>query len=138
MQSDADRTPCRHESVARPQPLGVDTLPRIDRHVEMAGRIRTVGVQGKARPIEELARIRFDEELVGVLPVAARGRVTRVFQEVPCHRAVIVTTKVPTGNTRRHALVGRRHPPSRVVPRYDALTKERSMKKRLMLSFAAG
>ena len=103
MQGDANRTPCRHESVARPQPLGVDTLPHIDRHVEMAGRIRTVGVQGEARPIEELAPVRFGEQLVGALPVAARGSVTRACQDVLYHRAVIVTTNIPPGNTLRHA-----------------------------------
>src|SRR5688572_14643287 len=98
MEGNANRTPCRHESVARPQPLCVDTLPRIDRHVNMAGRVRTVSEQGEVRPIQELARIRFDEQLVGLLPVTARGGVTRAFQVVPYHGAVIVTTNVPPGN----------------------------------------
>jgi hypothetical protein len=78
----------------------------------MAGRIRTVSEQDEVRPNQDLARIRFDELLVGLLPVAPRGGVARGFQNVRYHCAVIVTTNIPPGNTLRHALGDRRHLPS--------------------------
>ena len=81
MERDAHRRPRRHETVARPQPLCVHPLPRIDRRVDMTRGIRTVGEQGEIRPVQKLARVRLDEQHVRLLPVPLRGGVTRAFQE---------------------------------------------------------
>ena len=81
MERDAHRRARRHETVVRPQPLCVHPLPRIDRRVDMTRGIRTLSEQGEICPVQKLARVRLDEQLVRLLPVALRGGVTRAFQE---------------------------------------------------------
>jgi hypothetical protein len=81
MERHAHRRPRRHETVARPQPLCVHPLPRIDCRVDMTRGICTVGEQGEIRPVQKLACVGLDEHLVSLLPIALRGGITCAFQE---------------------------------------------------------
>ena len=81
MEGDAHGRAGRHEMVARPQPLCVHPLPRIDRGVDMTGGVCAVGEHGEIRRLQRLTRVRLNEQLIGLSPVAVRGSAMRTFQE---------------------------------------------------------
>ena len=112
MERDAHCRARRHEMVARPQPLCMHPLPRIDRRVDMARGIRAVGKHREIGRVQKFTRVRLNEQLIRLLPVAVSGGAMRAFQErcfghlmhcrlgtvggsvrAPCG---IVTTNVPT------------------------------------------
>ena len=49
--------------------------------VDMTGGICAVGEHGEIRRLQRLTRIRLNEQLIGLSPVAVRGSAMRTFQE---------------------------------------------------------
>lgn len=64
------------------------SLPRFDRYVETTGGIRDVGEKGEIGALQGLSCVRFGEQDVSLLPVAACGGLTSPFQEDFVHRSL--------------------------------------------------
>jgi hypothetical protein len=66
MHGDADRGARPGHVIAGPHGFRVGPFPRLDRDVEMTGRIGNVSEECKIGGTEETVRVRVDEEVVGV------------------------------------------------------------------------
>ena len=76
---DANRCACRRDRVAGLYAQRVRTLPRLDRHVEMAGRVGDLAEQRQIRPICEAVRVGLHQDVVGLLPISPRCRLSRAL-----------------------------------------------------------
>ena len=76
---DANRCARRRDRVAGLYAQPVRTLPGLDRHVEMAGRVGDLAEQRQIRSICEAARVDLHQDVVGLLPIALRRRLPRAL-----------------------------------------------------------
>jgi hypothetical protein len=74
---DANGSAGRPDRVAGLDAQRVGALPRLDRHVEVAGRVGDLGEQWQLGRTCKALRVRLHEKLVGHVPVASRGRFPR-------------------------------------------------------------
>ncbi len=74
---DANRCARRRDGVAGLHAERIRALPRLDGHVEMAGRVGDLGEQGQIGRTQEPVRVGLHEELVARLPIPARRRFSR-------------------------------------------------------------
>ena len=68
--------PAGRDVVAGLQARGVGALPRLDGHVEMAGRVGDLAEQREVGGVEQAVGVGLHEEVEGLLPVAAGRRAT--------------------------------------------------------------
>jgi hypothetical protein len=79
MHRDANRCTCRRDSVAGRCRQRVRALPRLDGHVEMAGRVSDLAEQSQVARICEAVRVGLHEQVIGLLPTASRCRIARAL-----------------------------------------------------------
>jgi hypothetical protein len=79
MHRDANRCTCRRDSVAGLRRQRVGALPRLDGHVEMAGRVRDLAEQPQIARIRKAVRVGLQQQVVGLLPMFPRGRIARAL-----------------------------------------------------------
>ena len=77
---DTNRCASRRDRVAGLSAERVRALPRLDGHVEMAGRVGDFREQGQIGRTQEPFRVRPRQELVALLPVSARRRLSRALE----------------------------------------------------------
>ena len=73
---DANRCPGRRDRVAGLDGQRVRALPRLDGHVEMAGRVRDLPEQRQIARTRQAVRVGLHEDLVGLVPISARCRLS--------------------------------------------------------------
>ena len=76
---DANRCTCRRDRVAGLYAQRVRALPRLDGHVEMAGRVGDLAEQRQIARTREAVRVGLHEEVVGLLPISPRCRLSRAL-----------------------------------------------------------
>ena len=76
---DANRCTCRRDSVAGLRRQRVRALPRLDGHVEMAGRVRDLAEQPQIARICKAVRVGLHQQVVGLLPTSPRRRLSRAL-----------------------------------------------------------
>ena len=76
---DANRCTCRGDRVAGLHAQRVRALPRLDRHVEMAGRVSDLAEQRQIGRTCEAVRVGLHEEVVGLRPISPRCRLARAL-----------------------------------------------------------
>ena len=88
---DANGGAGRRDLVTGLQARGVGALPRLDGHIEMAGRVGDLTEHRQIGGAEQAVRVRLHEEIECLLPVSPGGRVTRALDEAKtsaiAHRA---------------------------------------------------
>jgi hypothetical protein len=67
---DAGRRACCRKVITRAHALRVCSFPCADRHIKATRGVRRIGQQGKVRPTQRRACVRFDEQVVSLLPLA--------------------------------------------------------------------
>ena len=76
VERDANRRACRRDRVAGLYAERVRALPRLDGHVEMAGRVGDLAEQWQ---IGEPVRVGLHEDVIRLLPISLRGRLSRAL-----------------------------------------------------------
>jgi hypothetical protein len=77
MHRDAHRCPGRRYRVAGLYGQRMRALPRLDRHVKMAGRVSDLAEQRQIGRTCEPVRVGLHENAIGLLPISPRRRITR-------------------------------------------------------------
>ena len=80
MHRDANRCARRRDRVAGLYRERVRALPRLDGHVEMAGRVGDLREQRQIGRTQEPIRVGLHEELVALVPISARRRFSRALE----------------------------------------------------------
>ncbi len=78
---DANGRACCRDLVTCLHACGVGALPRLDGHIEMAGRVGDLAEHRQIGGAEEAVPVRLHEQLEGPLPVSPGGRVTCSLDE---------------------------------------------------------
>ena len=81
MQGDARGGARRREMVTAADRFGVEALPRVDRHVDVAGGVRGHREQFEGRSAQARCGVGRREQLVGQPPIAAAGSVAGAIQK---------------------------------------------------------
>ena len=76
---DANRRTCRRDRVAGLYAQRVRALPRLDRHVEMAGRVSDLAEQLQIARICKAVHVGLHQQVVSLLPVSPRRRLSRAL-----------------------------------------------------------
>jgi hypothetical protein len=76
---DANRRACRRDNVAGLRRQRVRALPRLDGHVEMAGRVSDLAEQPQIPRICKTVRVVLHQQLVGLLPTPPRCHLSRAL-----------------------------------------------------------
>ncbi len=93
---DSNRCACRRDNVAGLHRQRVRALPRLDGHVEMAGRVSDLAEQRQIGRTQEPLRVGLHQEPVALVPISARRRLARALD---AHRTSAVTATVTAVST---------------------------------------